>query len=510
MSERVTELPPDRSVLLTVGTDHHRFDRAVRWLDEWAEANPRVACTVQYGTSTPPSAAVGLDYIPHDELTAAMQTADAVVCHGGPATILEVQASGHRPLVLPRDPAYDEHVDDHQMRFTARLAAHGEIELVHDRDSLWAALDAAVRAPRRAAALAKTGPRPAVATLGTVIEDAIRSHGPVDDVRTPDGAMPQQVLLIAGMGRSGSTLLDRMLGRVDGCTSVGEVVHLWTRGLLEGQPCACGRAFEDCPFWSQVGQHAFGGWSQIDPMRVVAAQHAVERDRYLPLLAAPVGLRPSFDRAVAEYGRYLLPVYDAIRAISGSPWVVDSSKHVATAFLLRRLVGHDLRVVHLVRDSRGVAFSWMKVKRQFDRAAGGDGEETDDADAMMTRWRPGQTAGRYLAYNALLDGLRALDVPTVRVAYESLIAQPTEHLARVLDLIDRGDADLSFVGEGVADLGTSHTIGGNPMRFQAGPVPLRLDEQWRTALDARDRATVTAVTAPLLAAYGYLPRRGRR
>ena len=52
----------------------------------------------------------------------------------------------------------------------------------------------------------------------------------------PVPAGPVRVLFIGGLGRSGSTLLDRMLGRLDDVWSVGELVHLWERGRLAGHP----------------------------------------------------------------------------------------------------------------------------------------------------------------------------------------------------------------------------------------------------------------------------------
>ena len=58
-----------------------------------------------------------------------MDAASAVVCHGGPGTIALARRCGHVPIVVPRDPALGEHVDDHQMRYTAVLARSGAIEI---------------------------------------------------------------------------------------------------------------------------------------------------------------------------------------------------------------------------------------------------------------------------------------------------------------------------------------------------------------------------------------------
>ena len=49
----------------------------------------------------------------------------------------------------------------------------------------------------------------------------------------------------------------------------------------------------------------------------------------------------------------------------------------------------------------------------------------------------------------------------------------------------------------------NHTVAGNPARHRHGLVPMRLDDEWRTAMPTRDRRLVTAMTYPLLRRYGY-------
>jgi UDP-N-acetylglucosamine transferase subunit ALG13 len=120
----------DPLVFGTVGTDHHRFDRFVGWMDEWARRTHRPArCFVQHGTSMAPRVARGRDYLPYPEMAALLRRATAVVCHGGPATIMAARAAGLRPIVVPRRPELDEHVDGHQVAFSERIAATGEVAL---------------------------------------------------------------------------------------------------------------------------------------------------------------------------------------------------------------------------------------------------------------------------------------------------------------------------------------------------------------------------------------------
>jgi UDP-N-acetylglucosamine transferase subunit ALG13 len=133
-----------RLVLVIVGTDHHPFDRIVGWADAWAGAHPDIRVLVQYGTSRPPSVAEGRDLLPVDELTASMVEASAIVCHGGPGTIMGARESGHVPIVVPRRSDLGEHVDDHQVRFATRVAAAQQVHLATERPGLDDLLDRAV------------------------------------------------------------------------------------------------------------------------------------------------------------------------------------------------------------------------------------------------------------------------------------------------------------------------------------------------------------------------------
>jgi hypothetical protein len=53
---------------------------------------------------------------------------------------------------------------------------------------------------------------------------------------------PLNVLFVVGSGRCGSTLLDILLGQIDGFFSTGELHSLWWAGILEGRRCGCGLA----------------------------------------------------------------------------------------------------------------------------------------------------------------------------------------------------------------------------------------------------------------------------
>ena len=163
-------------VMLVVGTDHHPFDRAVRWVDAWAARNPQVRVLVQYGSARPPVHATGRQLIPHRELQELTASALAVVTHGGPASIMEISRRGRYPLVLPRDPALGEHIDGHQMRFARSMAGAGLYLLCDTEQELHARLDAALADP---ATLDRTGgPDLDVAASVAQVRGFVRSYLP--------------------------------------------------------------------------------------------------------------------------------------------------------------------------------------------------------------------------------------------------------------------------------------------------------------------------------------------
>ncbi|MBX7267898.1 glycosyl transferase family 28 [Micromonospora sp. Llam7] len=175
-------------MLVAVGTDKHPFDRLVDWLREWhGEVADAVVLTVQHGHTRAAGLPDAAPFLGHAELQAAMAAADLVVCHGGPATILEARRHGHLPIVVPRDPARGEHVDDHQLLFARRLGAAGLVALCESRRELLDALAAGLcdrsRFTVTVDADAADGRRAAVRRVGVIVEDLVaaaaqRPHQP--------------------------------------------------------------------------------------------------------------------------------------------------------------------------------------------------------------------------------------------------------------------------------------------------------------------------------------------
>jgi UDP-N-acetylglucosamine transferase subunit ALG13 len=164
-------------VLVTVGTDHHPFDRLAIWIDEWltAGAASRARVTMQRGTSRAPAVAESVPLLAHDELERLLSDARAVVCHGGPGTILGCLAAGKKPIVVPRQAALGEHVDDHQVRFSRRLAELDYVRVAESEPVFRELLDSALEGATEFATVARPEDRVAasVAAFERVIAERL-------------------------------------------------------------------------------------------------------------------------------------------------------------------------------------------------------------------------------------------------------------------------------------------------------------------------------------------------
>jgi Sulfotransferase family len=310
---------------------------------------------------------------------------------------------------------------------------------------------------------------------------------------------PVRVLYVAGFGRSGSTLLDRLLGSASRLHSGGEIGGIWTQGLVDDRLCSCGVRFSTCPFWQEVGRNSFSSLQARQIDAIVQYTHLafparrmwwifIRKTRRNMLLSAPPGF---WDLAEC--------LYTAMRDVSGRQVVVDSSKLATYLVMLAHVSGVNVHVVHLVRDPRAVAYSWLRP-----RVVDPDGRTT------MPRFGTFKSALLWVIMNAAVEWVAfRMSLPYVRVRYEDLVKDPAGIVGQLQSDVLRG-AGLEFdegghLDEEDIDLEVLHSISGNPMRFHQGRTAIVEDAAWKSGPRGR-RGIVGAVTFPLRWRYGY---RGR-
>ena len=309
------------------------------------------------------------------------------------------------------------------------------------------------------------------------------------------------VLFIAGTGRTGSTLIGNLLATTPGVVGVGELRHLWTRGVVENWRCGCGQTFEACSFWTAVVIEAFGGRDRLDLARLRTSERDLLRlragVRALGWVRDPRRIRAKHDYYLTATDR----LYQAIAKVSQADVIVDSSKTPTYGAVLSILDSVDLRVLHLLRDPRATAYSWVNPKPSPDRGEG----------ATMDRISVAKSAILWTWWNGITDVLWFLrrDVPVARIRYETLTEDPEVILRSLRDklLPELAGRSLGVKGH-TAELSIAHTVSGNPDRMRTGAVTIVPDDRWRSALGVRHQVLVLAIAGLAMLRYGYGRKRG--
>jgi hypothetical protein len=299
-----------------------------------------------------------------------------------------------------------------------------------------------------------------------------------------------RVLYLTGWCRSGSTLLGNLLNELPGVVHVGELHYLWRNGVLRtgtNSVCGCGVEVLECPLWTKV----LGAVGADGPGAVALARAALRdqeehlRARYTGRrLAEATGRRAAAPGAVGAVDR-IVALYQAVADATGAHLVVDSSKYPAEAAALCGRNDVDARVLHLVRDPRATAYSWLRPKGYI---------------PAMGVLRGGLY---WTGFNAASDRIgAAFPERYLRLRYEDFARDPVRALCHTLELAGVA-APVPVDADGQAALDVNHTVTGNPDRLARGTVRVRPDDAWRSGLSRRHRVAATVLAAPLLRRYGY-------
>jgi hypothetical protein len=310
---------------------------------------------------------------------------------------------------------------------------------------------------------------------------------------------------------------------------VGEVGNLirtgWvSRESLRGIPekslrvplCTCGKRLdvlyvdapeEACPFWSEVRRE----WvERVDPRDDIEGYPKLQNDFELKR-RWPRLLREEWRRGPSarfrSYARLTRAFFESIRAVSGKPVIVDSTMVSDRTFALSMMPGIDLRVVHLVRDGRGVVASHRKSFEKDLLLADG----ARDRGGLPARWKAAarrrvlypESVVRWVAHNLISGWVCARLGPerAMRLRYEDFVADPRAALGRIGSLIGLDLAGVAEAASSGEPLRAGHNIGGNRTK-KSGYVTLRPDAQeWREALSPAEQRLSWALMGWLMRRY---------
>lgn len=125
-------------IFITVGTHEQGFDRLLKAMDEMIEkkyVDEEVFAQSGF-TKYKPKNYKYESMISYDKMQYYNENSRIIITHGGPGSIFLPLQYGKIPIVVPRNPKFNEHVDNHQILFTKRLEKAKKVLAVYDIDDL--------------------------------------------------------------------------------------------------------------------------------------------------------------------------------------------------------------------------------------------------------------------------------------------------------------------------------------------------------------------------------------
>ncbi|MCP3999655.1 MAG: sulfotransferase [Gammaproteobacteria bacterium] len=273
------------------------------------------------------------------------------------------------------------------------------------------------------------------------------------------------LIYIAADSRSGSTLLDLLIGNHSEIVSIGELRRLHEH-FDANYACTCDTLFNTCEFWKAIERRLNSSNQSIVSMQTLIPRSKTIFHDLVYLLPNFI-LQPlmrgipwlSRDIEIAENN---LQIIDAVSEETQKRYIVDSSKVFKFSRLYHLLRPKSCKTIFLVRDGRGVCYSRSK-----------DGSSIK---ASANVWSMVQLKFFFLK----------LIVPRqnkLTVYYESLCRDPEKEIKRICQFIgvqfEHNCVQLVKQGR--------HNICGNPMRFRTDETQIRLDESWMSALTDEEK-----------------------
>jgi hypothetical protein len=285
-----------------------------------------------------------------------------------------------------------------------------------------------------------------------------------------------KVIFVTGAaGRSGTTLVARLLGEIAGCVNIGEAQYLFDRKTRVGDPpCGCGSLVAACPFWKEI--------EQAVPREVQDYAGRWVRTRRSPLLLMSYRRGP-LSRGYREFLSTLRRTYADIARRADCRAIIDTTKSPWYLLALSQLLDVEVNVLHLVRSPAAVVTSWSRQKN----------------------YTPPQPAWRVLAewslHNALFEALGGRAHRYWRIRFEDLIGAPQSILEPIASEILGRSVALPFVAPNRARVGVQHILVSNADKLAGGEITIRPETQ--RAIPWQKKILVDLLTFPLLWRYGY-------
>lgn len=309
------------------------------------------------------------------------------------------------------------------------------------------------------------------------------------------------LIYIASIGRSGSTLLESMLGAHSQIQTMGEL-HIWPHEIEGGgvRPCSCGEYVEACTFWSEMRR-------RVDPIAQRGPGVSFFREKHNAGRTLRVGRLKSFNpeykpdpkeqSEIDAFGENNLEIFQQFLKVMKEQegqepeWIVDASKDPYRLLWLIRSGLFNIKVVHMVKNPN--AFIYSVTKHLINESKG--------FNLHKRLYFTARQSVAWIIQNALFSKIAANYLSSedyLLLTYEDFATSPHGTFEAVCETIG-----CEYEQRAVDSFreGSIHTIAGNPMRYEKRGIVL--DEKWKSRLPQSSKTLASLLTATVKSRYGY-------
>lgn len=245
--------------------------------------------------------------------------------------------------------------------------------------------------------------------------------------------MPKEktkIVYITGLGHSGTTLLNLMLGGNSQVYGTGEGFYFFKQReefLKSELVCTCNSSYHDCVFWADVEK-------EIRDNRVSS------QEQYIQTL-----------------------INSCNRLPEGRKIVIDSSKSLKLLDQISKLEDVEVKVILLIKDVRSWSFSTRKKARSYDYYR----FRQHNYLRLFRTW--------FLENKKIEEHLKNNKYQYVKTTYEGICFAPQETLENLCEFIGIGYEERMLK----PDRTEQHFINGNRMRLsKTDNIEVKYDDAW--------------------------------
>ena len=263
----------------------------------------------------------------------------------------------------------------------------------------------------------------------------------------------KKIIYIAGYSRSGSTILDILLGSHSNIFGTGELFYLFEDWLTGTRACTCGEIYKNCEFWKDLKLP-----QEISLQQAKEIISNVENRKHITALENGK-ISPDI---IQKYSLIQSALYDYIFKTSGKDIIVDSSKSsrdmAGRFYALHKYTDYDVYVIHLVKNGLSVVESYVKKGRNWAL----EGYVKNDrflAERSSLGW--------FLANSITQNlGKKMPENRFITIKYEDFVTQPESILQQTGKFLDVDLSEVISLIKNEIPFHPKHNVGGNRLRLE--------------------------------------------